>query len=45
MVSQKTTATLNGNDVTATDVVVDRMVDGQAVETWVYFENDQLLEA
>ena len=42
---QRSTATIDGVDFTTQDVLVDRVQDGQMVETWVYFQNDQLLEA
>lgn len=42
---QESKATVNGKEVSSHDVLVDRMVDGQAVETWVYFENDQILDS
>lgn len=41
---QGSTATINGTESTTTDILVDRVVDGKAVETWIYFQNDQVLE-
>jgi ketosteroid isomerase-like protein len=42
---QRSTATVDGKETSTTDVLVDRFVDGVGVETWVYFENDQILES
>ena len=40
---QKSTATVNGKEVVTTDVLIDRVVNGKAVETWVYMEDDTVL--
>ena len=44
MAIQRTSGTFNGQDVSTTDILVERFEDGQAVETWVYLENESLLE-
>jgi hypothetical protein len=41
---QRTNATINGVAISSTDVLVDRVENGQAVETWVYLENEKLLD-
>ena len=41
---QRTTATVNGVEISSHDVLVDRVENGQAVETWIYLENEKLLE-
>ena len=41
---QRSTATINGKDVATTDILVDRVVDGQAVETWIYLEDNSVFE-
>jgi ketosteroid isomerase-like protein len=41
---QRSTATINGVAISSNDVLVDRVEDGQAVETWIYFENEKLLD-
>ena len=41
---QRTTATVGGKDLVSTDILVDRVEGGEAVETWVYLENDRLLD-
>ncbi len=40
---QRSTGTINGRDVSTLDVLVDRVEGGQAVETWVYFEDDSVM--
>lgn len=40
---QRTTATIGGRAVDTRDVLVDRVENGQAVETWVYLENEATL--
>lgn len=42
---QRSTATVDGVETTTQDMLVDRVQDGRMVETWVYFQNDQLFEA
>ena len=41
---QRTTGTFNGEEVSTTDILVDRVVDGQAVETWIYLEDESVLK-
>lgn len=43
MALQRSEATVDGKQVSTTDVLVDRVEDGQAVETWIYFEDDTVL--
>ncbi len=41
---QRSTATAQGRAYTGTDVLVDRIENGSAVETWVYLENQDLFD-
>jgi hypothetical protein len=41
---QRSTATANGVDYDATDVLIDRMENGVAVETWLYVEDAAKLD-
>ncbi len=44
MALQHSSATINGKETSTTDVLIDRVENGEAVETWIYFQNDQVLE-
>jgi uncharacterized protein len=41
---QRTTATFNGQDISSTDILVNRIKNGESVETWIYLENEKLFE-
>jgi uncharacterized protein len=41
---QRSTATARGRTYTGTDVLVDRIENGSAVETWAYPENQALFD-
>ena len=41
---QRSTATIDGGEVSTQDMLVDRVDDGRMVETWIYFQNDQVLD-
>lgn len=43
MAMQRSEATVNGKQVSTTDVLIDRVENGQAVETWIYFEDDTVI--
>ena len=43
MAVQRSEATFNGKPVSTTDVLIDRAENGEAVETWIYFEDDTVL--
>ena len=37
-------ATRLSGPISSTDILVDRTEGGQAVEMWIYFENEKLLD-
>ena len=43
MAMQRSESTVNGRPVSTTDVLIDRVENGQAVETWIYFQDDTVL--
>ena len=42
---QRSEATINGKQVSTTDVLINREENGEAVETWIYFEDDTILSS